>query len=391
MILNDIVAVRPFDETSPSKPPTASLWAIDIPDPMFPVPLAHRDVPKFTPPTPRMKTQKSTPKFRISLPESVAKTATFAIGFSMQPSASGVRSNEASTTVAAAPSHGEAQDTAAASDRLASIDGDEATPPSPFSMDEVQHMGAALDRLASIDDEATPPSPLTSIDDDDATPPSPLTSMDEDVATAPSPLTSMDSDEEEEEPIKIPPPSNYTRRAFGDLFPDWSAEELRTKQEYLEEIAPIYLEETRSYSCQDHSDLIQVCETMAATFPSLNNYSHNWATRRLIVAHLKSQVATHRNRRRKKALNVSQAIINAEPSGHGKVHRSSNMKRVSSAHSSFFVMLYDCFTTLASIQKAKFKILKFIDACCLILPIGYTHFWLTVTRSRIHDFLHPSV
>ncbi|KAJ7872872.1 hypothetical protein B0H14DRAFT_2570074 [Mycena olivaceomarginata] len=244
MALSDIVAVRSFGESSPPpKPMVVSVWATDIYCETAPVPSAHHNIPRFIAPPVSVPTNPAPSKPAPSKP-APAKPA----------------------------------------------------PPKPTQTLRVDippsvtdTTGIAGSSAASVH-ESPPTSPLTD-------------------------LTESGSDSETP---KIQCLTQAGTIPLPDLFPDWSDNRMKSVQEHdvalgstdciyhvqehIKRLAKIHLIPTTNFSHQNKGNLEKFYNLMNAECPFLKEYEKNWATIRLLQAHLKLRTSSQKNSARRKAL-----------------------------------------------------------------------------------------
>ncbi|KAJ7465198.1 hypothetical protein FB451DRAFT_1402908 [Mycena latifolia] len=108
-----------------------------------------------------------------------------------------------------------------------------------------------------------------------------------DDSTPASPLTDLNSDTSESESnpemTKIARPKNASRFPLPMIFNDWTLEQLEGVQEHIKKLAKIHLMSGANFKSQAQTF------TVFGKFPFLKLYANNWATIRLLQAHLKTK------------------------------------------------------------------------------------------------------
>ncbi|KAJ7467386.1 hypothetical protein B0H11DRAFT_1921425 [Mycena galericulata] len=129
---------------------------------------------------------------------------------------------------------------------------------------------------------ATPLSRSTAMDDDG--PPSPLTDISSDVS---------DSDQDT---TKIARPDGAACVTLSELFPTWGAKMSKVQaQAHIKKLAKTDLDPTATFVMQSKERLAIFYRHMNEEFPFLKEYAKNWATIRLLQAHLKTRRTSHKH------------------------------------------------------------------------------------------------
>ncbi|KAJ7769999.1 hypothetical protein B0H16DRAFT_1452365 [Mycena metata] len=126
----------------------------------------------------------------------------------------------------------------------------------------------------------------------------------------PSPLTSIDGDESDSDSgtEKIPRPARASQIPFDSLF-GWQNGTLEKVQAHIKKIAPEHLNVHKNFMGQDEDKLIAFYRAMRVKFPMLEKYSKNWATIRLLQAHLKARGSSHRHAAQKEHVKVAKIAL----------------------------------------------------------------------------------
>ncbi|KAJ7475537.1 hypothetical protein B0H11DRAFT_1917717 [Mycena galericulata] len=124
-----------------------------------------------------------------------------------------------------------------------------------------------------------------------ATPLSRSTAMDDD--GPPSPLTDMSSDisDSDQDTTKIARPAGAAHVTLSELFPTWGAKQMSKVQK----LTKTDLDPTATFVMQSKERLAIFYRHMNEEFPFLKEYAKNWATIRLLQAHLKTRRTSHKH------------------------------------------------------------------------------------------------
>ncbi|KAJ7143041.1 hypothetical protein C8R44DRAFT_726324 [Mycena epipterygia] len=135
---------------------------------------------------------------------------------------------------------------------------------------------------------------------DDSPPTSPLTDLDSE---------SSEAESESDSTPKIPRPKSASRIPYSELFKDWSSGLLDDIQTYLKKLVKSHLTPAATFKAQKRENLKVFYDLMSAKFPILKHYTNNWATVRLLQAHLKIGRTARKNTRTRAAIDVIDACV----------------------------------------------------------------------------------
>ncbi|KAJ7085093.1 hypothetical protein C8R44DRAFT_894020 [Mycena epipterygia] len=134
---------------------------------------------------------------------------------------------------------------------------------------------------------------------DDSPPTSPLTDLDSE---------SSEAESESDSTPKIPRPKSASRIPYSELFKDWSSGLLDDIQAHLKKLVKSHLTPAATFKAQKREKLKVFYDLMSAKFPILKRYTNNWATVRLLQAHLKIGRTARKNTRTRAAIDVIGAL-----------------------------------------------------------------------------------
>ncbi|KAF7355860.1 hypothetical protein MVEN_00914600 [Mycena venus] len=251
MAPSDIIPIRFFAEsTPPPQPMVLSVWATDIHRPEIPLPSAHRHVPKFV-------NNASAPR--------TAKPAQTSLKVDILPS-----------SLLAVPSVTDMAPPTIDADAAPATTGTAG----PSQNDHVE--------MTPI-----PDSPLTELDSDDS--------------------DSDSSSRSVSDPMKIARPSDASCIPLPKLFPDWGSKKMTKVQKHIKKLTITHLNPIGKFKDQLKQKLVKFYEEMNGEFPFLKQYAKNWATIRLLQAHLKTRRTSHKYALAQATIKAVDSVLNPPP------------------------------------------------------------------------------